>query len=319
MLEHQKRDHGGGLDAALAKFGGARADWLDLSTGINPTPYPVPDVPASVWAELPDDAAMLSLQQAARTFWALPDEIEIVPATGASALISLVPHLRKASRVAIAKPTYNEHEAAFVQAGWSVDDAAQTRVFVHPNNPDGRLTSAAQISKTNGFVVIDESFCDVCPANSLAPLAARKNVVVLKSFGKFWGLAGLRLGFALCRSDLAEEIRARLGPWAVSGPALHIGAMALRDPEWARNTRTRLSQEALRLDHLVTSSAGRLIGGTDLFRLYEFPSASQIQTHLADHKIWSRVFPYSQTWLRLGLPGTPEGWNRLDAAFKGLK
>ena len=133
------RDHGGGLDAAAARYGGARGDWLDLSTGINPVPYPLPVLPVDVWTALPDRAATLALERAARAFWGVPDGATVLAAPGASALIAAIPRLAPAGRVAIAGPTYNEHQAAFIQAGWTVGAGGQARVVVHPNNPDGRL------------------------------------------------------------------------------------------------------------------------------------------------------------------------------------
>ena len=164
------------------------------------------------------------------------------------------------------------------------------------------------------LVVIDESFCDVCPADSLMHLATRPGVVILKSFGKFWGLAGLRLGFAIGDPCLIRNLAAWQGPWAVSGPALRIGAQALQDPDWADTTRARLQQDAKRLDEMVTRKGAKLVGGTDLFRLYEVDDAAAWQVRLARAQIWTRIFPYSKTYLRLGLP-TGEGWARLEAAL----
>lgn len=308
------RDHGGGLDAAIATYGGTRPEWIDLSTGINPIPYPLPQFSASDWTALPDTAAQTALLTAARDFWTVPDGADILAAPGASALIARIPALAPAKRVAIPQPTYNEHAAAFQAQGWEVsgDDTATARVLVHPNNPDGRIWTAGDI--TAQLTVIDESFCDVMPQASLVALADRPGVVVLKSFGKFWGLAGLRLGFAIAHPDTIAVLKDLTGPWAVSGPALTTGTAALRDTDWADATRARLAQDAARLDQLIISRGAEIVGGTDLFRLYNVKNATDWQARLAQNWIWSRIFPYSDTYLRLGLP-PQDGWARLEAAL----
>lgn len=312
----EKADHGGGIDAAAARFGGSRAEWIDLSTGINPEAWPVPPLPAAAWTALPDHGAQAALLAAAREFWRVPDGAEIVAAAGASALIARMPALCPTA-ASIPGPTYNEHARAFRAAGLTVGDGpAPARVIVHPNNPDGRLWPATETAPR--LLVIDESFCDVTPEASQIARAAEPGVVILKSFGKFWGLAGARLGFAIARRDTltgpSGHLADLLGPWAVSGPALHIGAQALRDTAWAEATRRRLAQDSARLDALMTAQGAALAGGTTLFRLYEVEDAARWQTHLARHRIWTRIFPYSTRWLRLGLPPA-QGWARLEAAL----
>lgn len=306
----KKRDHGGGLDAAVATYGGVRSKWLDLSTGINPEPYPVGEIGADAWTALPDQGAMDRLLRAARAFWNVPDSAAIVAANGASAIIAAMPHVWTGTRVLIPTPTYNEHAAAFNANGWDIvgDGSSDVSVIVHPNNPNGRVWEVAQHPRP---VVIDESFCDVMPEASHVGIAAHPETVVLKSFGKFWGLAGARLGFAICAPELAQRLRDQLGPWAVSGPTLEIGARSLEDQTWAKNTRERLAADAKRLDDLV---GWPLVGGTDLFRTYEVPDAAAMQEKLARGHVWSRVFPYSKTWIRLGLPAT-DRWGQLEAAL----
>ena len=302
------RDHGGGLDAAVATYGGARGGWVDLSTGINPVPYPVGDVGQEAWTALPDRAAQTRLLDAARAFWNVPEGLDVVAASGASALIAQMPRVFSGSRVEIPAPTYNEHAAAFRASGWEITEGADLRVLVHPNNPDGRLWDVPALP-----AVIDESFCDVMPAASHVG-AASDDLVVLKSFGKFWGLAGMRLGFAICAPKMAEKLRDGLGPWAVSGPALEIGAQALEDIAWARETRVRLTADAARLHDLMTATGASVVGGTDLFGLYDVGDAAAFQDRLARAHIWTRVFPYSDRWVRLGLPA-PEMWSRVEAAL----
>ncbi len=307
------RDHGGGLDAAIDRYGGTRDDWIDLSTGINPVPYPLPKLSDDAWTSLPDKAAFAKLEARARSFWRVPDNAGMLIAGGASALIAGLPAVVAPGAVAIPGPTYNEHGAAFQAAGWTMrEDGMDAVVAVHPNNPDGLRWTADQI--TAPFAVIDESFCDTVPDQSLINLASRPGVIVLKSFGKFWGLAGARLGFAIGDPDILARLSETLGPWQVSGPALQIGAEAMADPDWADETRARLTSDAIQLDQLLAEQGAVTIGGTPLFRLYEVENAEDAQHHLAKSRVWSRVFPYNPRWLRLGLPH-PDAWSRLEAAF----
>ncbi len=311
----EDRDHGGNLDAATARFGGARKDWLDLSTGINPVSYPLPEVSADAWTALPDRAALDRLVDAARAFWSVPQGATLLAVPGASAAIAHVPFLMPPGKVSIPLPTYNEHAASFAAAGWQIDASTgpcDASVHVHPNNPDGRLWQASDL--TGKLRIIDESFCDVMPENSLVAEAATPGTLVLKSFGKFWGLAGVRLGFVIGDPALTQRLAAMLGPWAVAGPALEIGALALADVDWAQQTRARLKADAARLDALMTGRGAVGVGGTTLFRLYDVDDAAQWQARLAQHRIWTRIFPYNDRWLRMGLPDAA-GWNRLTQAL----
>ncbi|NAZ37390.1 aminotransferase class I/II-fold pyridoxal phosphate-dependent enzyme [Rubellimicrobium sp. CFH 75288] len=309
------RDHGGGLDAAIAAWGGARGDWLDLSTGINPVPYPLPPLPPWAWTALPDRDAARALEEAARAFWSVPPEAEIVAAPGLSALIARLPHLLRLPAVAIPGPTYNEWEAAFRAAGTAIaDDPSAPLCAVHPNNPDGRPVPPEAL-EGRPLALLDESFCDPTPEASHMPRTADGRTVVLKSFGKFWGLAGLRLGFAILPpGPLAGALREALGPWPVSGPALAVGAAALADRAWAETTRTRLRRDAARLDALMGGRGARLAGGTDLFRLYDVGDARAFAAACARARVLVRVFPWSPSLVRLGLP-PPGEWDRLAAAL----
>ncbi|MEL6888754.1 MAG: threonine-phosphate decarboxylase [Pseudomonadota bacterium] len=314
MQNRTKRDHGGGLDAAIERFGGRRDGWIDLSTGINPVPYAFTRPAAAAWNALPDEGAQRALCDAARRFWKVPDSASILPVPGASAAIAQIPRLRALGMAVIPGPTYNEHAAAFRAHGWAVSEqgtATNAQVLVHPNNPTGQFWSPDDVK--GALTIIDESFCDIAPGRSLVATAG-PDTLVLKSFGKFWGLAGLRLGFVIGAHTHLDRLAEWLGPWPVSGVALDIGRQALDDPAWAQATRARLTRDTDRLDRLMTAAGARVEGGTTLFRLYHVDAAAAWQTRLARHHIWSRTFPYSDHWLRLGLPG-PDGWDQLDSAL----
>ena len=310
----KNRDHGGNLDNAIARYGGDRGDWIDLSTGINPVPYPVPSLSDQAWAALPDRNLATALVDAAAAFWNVPSGAAILAAPGASSLIAQIPRLADTGTVTIPTPTYNEHAASFAAQGWTVQSsgAETAKVLVHPNNPDGKVWSKHDLRP--GLTVVDESFCDVMPTHSLIDAAAQPGTVILKSFGKFWGLAGLRLGFAIGDPVLIARLTEMLGPWPVSGVALEVGRAALQDHAWAAATNQRLTHDAARLDTLMTRCGAQVEGGTSLFRLYRVDDAAAWQGRFARHRIWSRVFLYRADWIRLGLPA-PGQWDRLEGAL----
>ncbi|WP_375261658.1 threonine-phosphate decarboxylase CobD [Palleronia sp.] len=314
------RDHGGNLDAAMMRYGGD--GWLDLSTGINPRAYPVPDLPSRAWTALPTRAEMAALSDAARA--AVGTTATVVPMAGAQGAIQALPRVVSGRSARVLGPTYNEHAGALVGAGWEVAEmteigaleGADLAVVVNPNNPDGRSCTpdalralAAQVAT----LVVDESFCDVAPELSLAK-DMPSNAVILRSFGKFFGLAGVRLGFALTAGPLAAKLQAEAGPWPVSGAAIEIGRRALSDTGWQAETRERLVRDAERLDRLAATAGWRLVGGTTLFRTYDAGHAAAAQDKLARGRVWSRIFPYSDGWIRLGLPDG-DGWAQLEAAL----
>lgn len=315
-----KPDHGGGVDAAIAHYGGARKDWLDLSTGINPNPYPLPDIPLHYWHDLPDEAPNQLLLASARDFWNVPKGADIVPASGVSSIIAMLPHLTDQSQVSIISPTYNEYANSFIGYTRESSETAPVQIRVHPNNPDGRLFTLAEIEDQHDqLTIIDESFCDVCPENSLIDLAERPNHIILKGTGKFWGLAGLRLGFAIASPDLTQKIAQHLGPWNISGPAQFIGQKAISDHNWIANTRVTLASMAKDLRDVLAQNGLSPLGGTDLFQLAETPSAKALHDHLCQNHILSRIFPYSEKWIRLGLPANASELTRLNDALERYK
>ncbi len=317
-------EHGGALDRAIARHGGRRQDWLDLSTGINPVAWPVPPVSAHAWQNLPDSGAVLRLLDAARRYYGVGSVAAIVAAPGTQALIETLPGMLQARTVAIVSPTYGEHAHAWHKQGCKVaetDDletATDVLVVVNPNNPDGRvharealIDAASRLEVRNGWLVVDEAFADPSPAESLASEVPR-NVVILKSFGKFFGLAGLRLGFAICAREMAERIAARLGPWAVSGPALEIGAAAFADTEWIEATRLRLAQQSTDLAQMLAGFGFEILTSQALFVLARHDEAQRLAEGLAKQHILVRPFAYRRDWLRFGLPADETELARLE-------
>jgi cobalamin biosynthetic protein CobC len=317
-------DHGGNLDLAIKRFGGRVEEWIDLSTGINRQPYPVGELQPRSWTALPSRSDTDALHGAARN--AYGTAAPVLAVAGAQAAILSLPRLAPPGHARILAPTYNEYAPTLSAAGWQVEEVgdldalagADLAVAVNPNNPDGRLHDPAALLRLAGRVnrlVVDESFADAMPEVSVASQAGGSRLLVLRSFGKFYGLAGLRLGFVLgCEADIAA-LSALAGPWPVSGAAVEIGRRALLDHAWADATKVRLARDAFRLDDLAKRAGWSLVGGTPLFRLYEAGDAAAAQERLARVKIWSRIFSSKPGWLRLGLPGDETEWKRLAAAL----
>ncbi|AUG52188.1 threonine-phosphate decarboxylase [Thalassospira marina] len=371
--------HGGAIDLAAKRYGIALDQWLDLSTGINPLPYDIGDIPVEYWQRLPLARDLEQVLGAAEQYYGIPVSGHIVCAPGTQALIQLLPFVLAAKtpikKVAVLGPTYGEHAPAWQRAGMTtteIQTTPQTRqhliahpqmvptnanadaktsletsgwqsphdnpalaaviddhdvfVIVNPNNPDGGVTDAQtlrnfanHLQDRGKYLILDEAFADTCPENTLCGhIAELENTVILRSFGKFFGLAGMRVGFAVGAPALIADLADRLGPWSVPGPALHIATQALADKNWQQQTRENLHHQANWLDEQVlraTGTGAKLLGGTDLLRLYAGPSLPALQQHLAQRGIWVRGFVHAPNWLRFGLPGTQANMDRLATAL----
>jgi len=320
------RGHGGRLGAARTLYPDAPAPWLDLSTGINPWPYPVPALAHEAWSRLPDPDTVRVLEQAAAAAFGVEDPARVAAAPGSEALIRRLPSLLPTRRIGVSARTYGGHAEAWRLAGATcLSDEARAvnlRVLVNPNNPDGLALSRDQIlGLTEGLLIVDEAFADIDPALSVAPLAGapgHERLIVLRSFGKFYGLAGVRLGFLVGEPALASRVRQALGDWPVSGPAITVGLAAYADATWAARTRRRLIQDAARLDALLHGAGFQVVGGTTLFRLARAADASRRFDVLARAGILTRPFPWDEALIRFGLPGPEPDWLRLANALETL-
>ncbi len=295
----------------------------------------MPDIPAELFARLPDAAALATLRSVAARAYGAPSADHVVAAPGTQILLSIAAGLVRPGRAVVLAPTYAEHARAAALAGHTVSEApdlaalgdATLAVVGNPNNPDGRLVAkadllalATELRPRGGLLVVDEAFMDVGPPGaSLAGDVTRSNVVVLRSFGKFFGLAGLRLGFALAAPALTARLAALLGPWAVSAPALYVGAKALTDRAWIEATHRGMAPAAARLDTLLAHAGLDIVGGTSLFRLAHAGAAGELFHHLGRAGILARSFPERPTWLRFGLPAQEQDWRRLEIAMVAFR
>ena len=319
--------HGGGVDDAQQRWPEFRGLWLDLSTGINPWPYPLPDLPTAIWHRLPDQHLDHRLRQAAQQHYGPPSASHILVTPGSGAVIRALPLIQPLGRVAILGPTYGEHAASWGDAGHDVRHCetlaqaggADVVIVVNPNNPDGRYVSPQALldfaaASPSCRLVVDQAFGDVDGDFSLIPHLP-DNALVLASFGKFFGLAGLRLGFVFGHPRLLAPLAQNLGPWPVSGPALVIGKHALSNQNWIAATRQKLMVHAAGLDDVVRDAGLEIVGGTPLFRLIHCPDACRLWDHLGRLGILTRAFSYRSDWLRLGLPGDQAGLQRLHTGL----
>jgi len=326
--------HGGGLAAAHIDFPDAPEPWLDLSTGINPNSYPATAISLEVLTRLPDAAALTQLLTVAARAYGAKDAQHIVAAAGTQALIQCLPRLFPARRVAILGFGYQEYPALWRAAGAEVivrDDiesltepGVDVAIVVNPNNPDGRVVEpqtlvdvATRLARRAGLLIVDEAFMDVMhPTASVVPILPESGALVLRSFGKAYGLAGLRLGFAIGGFDVADRLRTALGPWAVSGAAIQVGTAALADAAWLGQSVAWLERQAEHLDALLIDAGFKVIGGTPLFRLTQHERASHWFQKLGHLGILTRPFPERRDWLRFGLPGVEADWRRLEEALR---
>jgi cobalamin biosynthesis protein CobC len=323
--------HGGAIEVARKLAPGASEPWIDLSTGINPHPYPLPDLTPEVWSRLPESGALARLEAAAALRYRAP-AASVVAGPGSQALIQALSHILPQGAVGALGPTYGGFATAFASAGARVAevkrleelDSLDVAIVVNPNNPDGRITPRAallevheRLTRRGGTLIVDEAFADFgAESESLAPALPVNGAVVLRSFGKAYGLAGLRLGFALASSDIARSLRATLGPWPISGPAIAIGVRALTESDWLEAMRARLDGDAARLDALLNGAGWRIIGGTFLFRLAHGDTCATFK-RLLTAGILARPFADAPDRLRFGIPGNENAWERLAVALRG--
>lgn len=321
--------HGGGVAAAARAYGIAAQDWLDLSTGINPVPPALPAFDPQLFHRLPDADLLHEARRAAARFYGSGDVLPIA-AAGTQPLIRMLAATASKGRVAILSPTYGEYRAVFSAAGHVVDEVAGLSdvtaghgvvVVVNPNNPDGRLYSRADLlalsldlADRGATLIVDEAFGEMHPEAGLAGVAAHHpHLVVLKSFGKFFGFAGVRLSFAIAGEDHASELEAGLGPWPVSGPALAL-ARSCFDLD-AEVIRRDIQALAMRLQTMLSDAGLRVVANAGLFLLIDTPEASALHQHLCRHAILTRIFDYRVNWMRVGLPAGPAGFDRLRDAL----
>lgn len=320
-------EHGGRLRAAAQAFGIPLSDWLDLSTGIAPYGFEVPAIPADVWTRLPETED--GLEAVARDYYHAKS---LLPVAGSQAAIQILPRLRRQLRVGVVSPCYAEHAEAWRREGHRLFefseggasralDQLDVLVVVNPNNPTGRLLAPAQLldwharlAERGGWLIVDEAFMDPTPAQSLAMHSHLPGLIVLRSFGKFFAMAGARLGFVLAEAELLGRLDEALGPWPIAGPSRFIGSALLADRQAQRDQRERLLADAERLAQVLATHGLPPAGGCGLFQWVPVEQSSRLYEFLAERGILVRRYQYPSS-LRFGLPPNEQGWARLETAL----
>lgn len=314
--------HGGGIEAARRHFGSG--DWIDLSTGINPHPWPIDAATSYDWQRLPDPEALSRLESVAASYFGV-DARHVCAVPGSEIGLRLTGAL-VGDRARHIAPSYRTHGEMVADSAPIDPEAARghdgTLILANPNNPDGRVNGAAAMRTLmerrgdDGWLLVDEAFADVDPAASIAGLVDdRQKLIVFRSFGKFFGLAGVRLGFVLAPQAIVTALGERLGAWPLSAASIAIGSAAYADHDWIAATRRRLPAEAAALDVLLVRRGHRPVGDCPLFRLIEVDDAQALFEQLAQRAILTRPFADQPRWLRIGLPADADVSARLEAAL----
>lgn len=322
-------EHGGDLDKAIQLYGGEKSKWIDLSTGINPNSYPIPKLQISDWRDLPTSTEIKNLELIIKAKLRTSHEILLVP--GAQIAINFLPFMLKKRKIKILTPTYNEYHFSFKRAGWDVRFCekfdqlfySKISIIVNPNNPDGKTYETKELfklSKSVETLIIDESFVDPTDYKSIISEinSSYSNIIVIRSFGKFFGLAGMRLGFIASNPRIHKQFKESFGPWPVSKMSVKVASNAIQDEIWIKKTKIKLDYKVKLMDQLLSIINWKIIGGTNLFRLYSTQNSDLAQKLLAKNLIWSRKFSYSKKWLRLGIPNSND-FKQLEKTIKSLK
>lgn len=322
--------HGGRLLEAAKHYQIPLDQWLDLSTGINPNGYPIPPIPNEVWSRLPEEND--SLISAACDYYQCSN---LLPVAGSQAAIQALPLLKETGLTGVVAPSYAEHAHAWEKAKHKlcILNAAEidsqihrldNLILVNPTNPTGITFGKEQclrwlkeLNKRNGWLIIDEAFIDCTPALSLSTLSPQKGLIILRSVGKFFGLAGIRSGFVLAESAILEALNELLGPWTLSNPSRLVTAHALQNTAWQQKTRLELQQQSHRLKQLLSQHALKPTGENALFQWVENPQAKDIHQNLAQQAIFTRLFQQPSS-LRFGLPKTEKDWQKLAKGLSQL-
>jgi cobalamin biosynthetic protein CobC len=324
-------EHGGRLRRAARDYGIPMADWLDLSTGINPDMYPVPAIDPLAWQRLPEDDD--GLEAAAAAYYGSG---RLLALPGSQAAIQALPSLFAPMAVVCVSPLYEEHPRAWERAGHrlrrlpSLQRALSVMtplvLLCNPNNPtaeriprDALLDAAKELRQRGGWLVVDEAFGDPAPEDAVAALAgcdAAPNLIALRSLGKFFGLAGARVGFVFAAADRLDRLRETIGPWSIAHPSRGVARRALEDAAWQAVAREKLAAASRRLAEMLSPLGA--VRRTALFCAVEgkegapLPAAA-LAGHFARRAILVRRFD-AHGLLRFGLPGGEAGWRRLEAA-----
>ncbi len=325
-----KIEHGGNLEKAIKIYGGERSEWIDISTGISPFSAPIPELSLESWQRLPEPSSLSELAHIAQRYYGASQKCVVT--SGSQFVINHLPDLLEGD-VGIVEPTYGEYAGAFARQNRdfrsisSIDDIGdvQSIILANPNNPTGRVFSqkelfdlAAKLSACSGYLIVDEAFCDVSDQTSMLAGNSIDNLIVLRSFGKFFGLAGARIGFVFAQDEILDQIEQLQGPWAVSGPSMAVAKHVLTSNHIRQDLLKKITTRHSDMLNMLKDTGLEIIGGTKLFMLVGDDNAIDLHEHLLKHKILTRKFDYQSKWLRLGLTRNQEEDGRLKDAISSF-
>ncbi|MBO6918350.1 MAG: threonine-phosphate decarboxylase [Rhizobiaceae bacterium] len=325
-----KIEHGGNLEEAIKVYGGERSEWIDISTGISPFTTPMPEISLDDWQRLPEPSSLSELAHLAQRYYGADQKCVVT--SGSQFVINHLPDLLEGD-VGIVEPTYGEYAGAFARQNRhftsisSIDDIGdvQSIILANPNNPTGRVFSrdellnlAAKLSARGGYLVVDEAFCDVCDQAAMLSGNSIDNLIVLRSFGKFFGLAGARIGFVFAQDNILHQIEQLQGPWAISGPSMAVAKHVLMSNHIHQDLLKKITTRHTDMLNMLKDTGVEIIGGTKLFMLVGHENAIDLHAYLLKHKILTRKFSYHSKWLRLGLTRDQEEDGRLRDAISSF-
>jgi len=331
--------HGGNLLSVAKEYQSEPAHWLDLSTGVSPFAYPLGTPPVSCWNALPQEND--GLERQAKKYY--DSSCEPLAVAGSQAAIMALPEtvtklLGRCGTIILPGVGYKEHQHAwdsFQLNGqkWKLEfftdfpsqqqlDTTDVVLLINPNNPTGSYTHpqkltalVQQMERRGGYLIVDEAFADATPEYSLLQSDSHSDsLIVLRSVGKFFGLAGARVGFIFANNSVLESVRDSIGPWTVSGPARWAVKQALSDREWQQQNRARLNKHAQRLKTLLSKYLSQQCRGTELFTTVFIPNAEQVHQQLCSQMIYTRLCDEKNA-IRFGLPVSDTEWTRLEIAL----
>lgn len=324
-------EHGGQLRQAAELYNIPLKNWVDLSTGINPNGWSVPQIPSTCWQRLPENND--GLLKAAQDYYQCENLLAVA---GSQAAIQALPFLYPRAKVGVLHPAYAEHEACWQQAGHKIIQLTpetieqslnqlQVLIIVNPNNPTGHIFSQQQLldwhkvlQANNGLLIVDEAFMDTKPSQSLSSLSPRQGLIILRSIGKFFGLAGIRCGFVIAEAKLLKVLEQKLGVWALSHVTRHVAKGALMDKKWQQQTLVSLPQQAQRLQKLLNLYDLQISGNHELFLWIKTANAEILHQQLAQQGILTRLFKQPQS-LRFGLAKNEKEWQKLAAVLNSIE
>lgn len=329
--------HGGNLRQVAKKYGYPIEQWLDLSTGINPSGFKPAPLSDACWQRLPENDD--GLIEAALNYYG---QSNFVLTPGSQWMIQNLPAIKETlvgpeqidiGPVLLPKQGYQEHRLAWQESGFDIEyyeaqptisqlNHCSVCVVIQPNNPTGQCYDQSQLNdwlailKDNeAWLVVDEAFVDCTPDKSMLDRSGEEGLIVLRSIGKFFGLAGIRIGCIFAWTALLEKVNAAMGPWAISHPSREVAIQAFHNINWQRYAIEKCHDQSKKLRDVLIKYFQIKPTGTALFQTVYLDRSEEIFEHLCQHKILVRLLD-CQTGLRFGLPpDRPECWQKLEQAL----